>query len=147
LAAGSKKVHSARIGRRARHGRTRWDAAALLALHDLTDREREVTELLVASPARRYRADRAPGLREGRAGRAGRQRPQWEHHQDRPDWGGAGAAAGAQGPGGSRRFVAKSCTTTVERIYRDARLFRIYEGTSQIQQLVIARQALRNAAR
>jgi len=31
----------------------------------------------------------------------------------------------------------------VERIYRDARLFRIYEGTSQIQQLVIARQALR----
>ncbi|MCW2933513.1 MAG: acyl-CoA dehydrogenase domain protein [Actinomycetia bacterium] len=32
---------------------------------------------------------------------------------------------------------------TVERIYRDARLFRIYEGTSQIQQLVIAKQALR----
>jgi acyl-CoA dehydrogenase len=31
----------------------------------------------------------------------------------------------------------------VERIYRDARLFRIYEGTSQIQQLVIAKQALR----
>jgi acyl-CoA dehydrogenase len=36
---------------------------------------------------------------------------------------------------------------TVERIYRDARLFRIYEGTSQIQQLVIAKQALRAAAR
>jgi acyl-CoA dehydrogenase len=35
---------------------------------------------------------------------------------------------------------------TVERIYRDARLFRLYEGTSQIQQLIIARQALRNAA-
>ena len=34
---------------------------------------------------------------------------------------------------------------TVERIYRDARLFRIYEGTSQIQQLVIAKQALRAA--
>jgi acyl-CoA dehydrogenase len=31
----------------------------------------------------------------------------------------------------------------VERFYRDARLFRIYEGTSQIQQLVIASQALR----
>jgi acyl-CoA dehydrogenase len=31
----------------------------------------------------------------------------------------------------------------VERFYRDARLFRIYEGTSQIQQLVIAKQALR----
>ncbi|MDI2126040.1 acyl-CoA dehydrogenase family protein [Yinghuangia seranimata] len=30
----------------------------------------------------------------------------------------------------------------VERFYRDARLFRIYEGTSQIQQLVIAKQAL-----
>jgi alkylation response protein AidB-like acyl-CoA dehydrogenase len=27
----------------------------------------------------------------------------------------------------------------VERLYRDARLFRLYEGTSQIQQLVIAR--------
>jgi acyl-CoA dehydrogenase len=35
----------------------------------------------------------------------------------------------------------------VERIYRDARLFRIYEGTSQIQQLVIAKQALRAASR
>jgi acyl-CoA dehydrogenase len=35
----------------------------------------------------------------------------------------------------------------VERLYRDARLFRIYEGTSQIQQLVIAGQMVRNAAR
>lgn len=32
---------------------------------------------------------------------------------------------------------------TVERLYRDVRLFRIYEGTSQIQQLVIARDLLR----
>lgn len=31
----------------------------------------------------------------------------------------------------------------VERLYRDARLFRIYEGTSQIQQLVIARELVR----
>ncbi|MCF2527828.1 acyl-CoA dehydrogenase family protein [Yinghuangia soli] len=30
----------------------------------------------------------------------------------------------------------------VERFYRDARLFRIYEGTSQIQQIVIAKQSL-----
>jgi acyl-CoA dehydrogenase len=30
----------------------------------------------------------------------------------------------------------------VERLYRDVRLFRIYEGTSQIQQLVIARELL-----
>jgi acyl-CoA dehydrogenase len=34
----------------------------------------------------------------------------------------------------------------VERFYRDARLFRIYEGTSQVQQVVIARQALARAA-
>jgi acyl-CoA dehydrogenase len=33
----------------------------------------------------------------------------------------------------------------VERLYRDARLFRIYEGTSQIQQLVIAGQMIRGA--
>ncbi|HKN96601.1 MAG TPA: acyl-CoA dehydrogenase family protein [Pseudonocardiaceae bacterium] len=32
----------------------------------------------------------------------------------------------------------------VERLYRDARLFRLYEGTSQIQQLIIARQVLRS---
>ena len=31
----------------------------------------------------------------------------------------------------------------VERLYRDVRLFRIYEGTSQIQQLVIARELLK----
>jgi acyl-CoA dehydrogenase len=35
----------------------------------------------------------------------------------------------------------------VERFYRDARLFRIYEGTSQIQQVIIARDALGKAAR
>jgi acyl-CoA dehydrogenase len=33
--------------------------------------------------------------------------------------------------------------TAVERCYRDARLFRIYEGTSQVQQLIIAREMLR----
>jgi acyl-CoA dehydrogenase len=31
----------------------------------------------------------------------------------------------------------------VERLYRDVRLFRIYEGTSQIQQIVIARALVR----
>ena len=35
----------------------------------------------------------------------------------------------------------------VERFYRDVRLFRLYEGTSQIQQLVIARHMLREASR
>ena len=34
----------------------------------------------------------------------------------------------------------------VERFYRDARVFRIYEGTSQIQQVVIARGVLGDAA-
>ncbi|MGH8981126.1 MAG: acyl-CoA dehydrogenase family protein [Acidimicrobiales bacterium] len=34
----------------------------------------------------------------------------------------------------------------VERLYRDARLFRIYEGTSQIQQLIIARRVIGEAA-
>jgi len=33
----------------------------------------------------------------------------------------------------------------VERFYRDVRLFRLYEGTSQIQQLVIARNMMREA--
>lgn len=35
----------------------------------------------------------------------------------------------------------------VERFYRDVRLFRIYEGTTQIQQIVIARDMIRNAKR
>jgi acyl-CoA dehydrogenase len=35
----------------------------------------------------------------------------------------------------------------VERMYRDVRLFRIYEGTSQIQQVIIARGVLGSAAR
>jgi len=32
----------------------------------------------------------------------------------------------------------------IERFYRDVRIFRLYEGTSQIQQIVIARNLLRN---
>ncbi|HEX8126892.1 MAG TPA: acyl-CoA dehydrogenase family protein [Allosphingosinicella sp.] len=31
----------------------------------------------------------------------------------------------------------------IERLYRDVRLFRIYEGTSQVQQLVIAREVIK----
>ena len=34
----------------------------------------------------------------------------------------------------------------IERFFRDVRLFRIYEGTSQIQQLVIARAMIRRAS-
>ncbi|EME71831.1 Acyl-CoA dehydrogenase [Paramagnetospirillum caucaseum] len=34
----------------------------------------------------------------------------------------------------------------IERFYRDVRLFRIYEGTTQIQQLVIARNMLKDMA-
>lgn len=35
----------------------------------------------------------------------------------------------------------------VERMYRDARVFRLYEGTSQIQQLIIAAQSIRQYER
>ena len=33
-----------------------------------------------------------------------------------------------------------------EQLYRDSRLYRIYEGTTQIQQLIIARNMIREAA-
>ena len=33
-------------------------------------------------------------------------------------------------------------STVVERIYRDSRLYRLYEGTSEIQKLVIAKGLL-----
>ncbi|WP_433464138.1 acyl-CoA dehydrogenase family protein [Spirillospora sp. CA-128828] len=35
----------------------------------------------------------------------------------------------------------------VERFYRDARLFRVYEGTSEVQKVIIAKQLLREASR
>jgi acyl-CoA dehydrogenase len=35
----------------------------------------------------------------------------------------------------------------IERFYRDVRLFRLYEGTSQIQQIVIARNMIKEARR
>lgn len=34
----------------------------------------------------------------------------------------------------------------VERFHRNVRLFRLYEGTSQIQQLIIARETMRAMA-
>ena len=36
--------------------------------------------------------------------------------------------------------------TSIERLYRDARLFRIYEGSSQVQQIVIARNLVKEAS-
>jgi acyl-CoA dehydrogenase len=36
--------------------------------------------------------------------------------------------------------------SAVERLYRDSRCFRIYEGTTQIQQITIARHLIRAAA-
>jgi acyl-CoA dehydrogenase len=36
--------------------------------------------------------------------------------------------------------------TPVERMYRDARLFRIYEGTSEIQKLILGRALVKNGA-
>jgi alkylation response protein AidB-like acyl-CoA dehydrogenase len=33
----------------------------------------------------------------------------------------------------------------MERLYRDVRALRIYEGTSEIQQLIIARELLKKA--
>jgi len=32
----------------------------------------------------------------------------------------------------------------VERFYRDARLFRLYEGTSEIQKIIIAKQLVKS---
>jgi hypothetical protein len=33
----------------------------------------------------------------------------------------------------------------VERFYRDARLLRLYEGTTQIQQIIVGRELLRES--
>ncbi|MEI1683148.1 acyl-CoA dehydrogenase family protein, partial [Acinetobacter baumannii] len=33
----------------------------------------------------------------------------------------------------------------IERFYRDVRLFRLYEGTTQVQQLIIAKNMIREA--
>ena len=34
---------------------------------------------------------------------------------------------------------------SIERFYRDVRLFRLYEGTTQIQQIIIAREMIKQA--
>ena len=44
-------------------------------------------------------------------------------------WGGQGVRSGA----------------TVERLYREIRALRIYEGASEVQQIIIAREILKDA--
>ena len=56
-------------------------------------------------------------------------------------WRVADRAVQIHGGAGYMRGVA------VERFYRDARLFRIYEGTNQVQQVIIATHLLGDAAR
>jgi acyl-CoA dehydrogenase len=56
-------------------------------------------------------------------------------------WRVADRAVQVHGGAGYMRGVA------VERFYRDARLFRIYEGTSQVQQVIIAKALLGDVAR
>jgi acyl-CoA dehydrogenase len=34
----------------------------------------------------------------------------------------------------------------IERFYRDVRLYRLYEGTTQIQQVIIARNMIKEAS-
>ena len=38
-----------------------------------------------------------------------------------------------------------SCCTSVERLYREIRALRIYEGATEVQQLIIARELLKGA--
>ncbi|WP_152646876.1 acyl-CoA dehydrogenase family protein, partial [Acinetobacter radioresistens] len=35
---------------------------------------------------------------------------------------------------------------SIERFYRDVRLFRLYEGTTQIQQIIIARNMIKEVS-
>lgn len=49
-------------------------------------------------------------------------------------------------PNPSWRISETISGVAVERFYRDVRLFRLYEGASQIQQLVIARAMMREAS-
>ena len=58
------------------------------------------------------------------------------HRDGRP--GGRPRRAGARRLGYLR-------TTPVERFYRDARLFRLYEGTSEVQRVIIGGALLREA--
>ena len=46
----------------------------------------------------------------------------------------------------SRPGLPISTLTPVERMYRDALLFRIYEGTSEIQRLIVGRALLKDGA-
>jgi acyl-CoA dehydrogenase len=39
-----------------------------------------------------------------------------------------------------------SAEYVIERLYRDARVTRIYEGTSEIQRIVIARDVMRRGS-
>lgn len=72
-----------------------------------------------------------PRSRIGAAGRQGKRRLQDGNE-------GSGSRSTAHGGAGYMQEYA------VERFYRDVRLFRIYEGTTQIQQVIIGRNMVRN---
>ena len=109
----------------------------LLAEHQLI--QEKLADMVTELDAARLLVYRAAYLRDGGAGRVSREASEAKLY--------ATEAAGriidqaVQIHGGSGLVHG----SVVERLYRDVRALRIYEGTSEIQKLIIASQLLRDS--
>ena len=118
-----------------RYASTRKQFGRLLAEHQLV--QAKLADMITELDAARLLVYRAAYAKDTSAGRSLAKRAKPSCSPPKPP------AGSSTAPFRFTAAPASSSGTVVERLYRDVRALRIYEGTSEIQKLVIAGQLLK----
>ena len=120
-----------------RYSTNRKQFGKLLAEHQLV--QEKLADMVTELDAARLLVYRAAYLKDTSEGRQSREASEAKLFATEAAWRIIDAALQIHGGAGLVHG------TVIERLYRDVRALRIYEGTSEIQKLIIASQLLKNS--